>query len=258
MQKRIACITGASSGIGRTSAVALAKTGQWRIVLSGRREQELEKTAQMCRDAAGSTNGDEDLTLIVAGDVSEESNVESLFDAIKKTYGRVDMLFNNAGISLPETPIEDLPIEKFLSVMSINVTASVLCTKYATRLMKSQQPKGGRIINNGSIAAYSPRPDAAAYTISKHAISGLTKSTSLDGRKYDIACCQLDIGNAATEMGGGAANGVTQADGSKKPEPVFDVQQVGDAIVFMAGLPLGANAFNVTLTSSAMPFIARG
>jgi NAD(P)-dependent dehydrogenase (short-subunit alcohol dehydrogenase family) len=218
----------------------------------------------------------------------------------------------NAGISLPETPIEDLPIEKFLSVMSINVTASVLCTKYATRLMKSQEPKGGRIINNGRWAdrgrrsaghprteiqrnvlvslpthqdlvssildgKASSRPtlsacvdlaDAAAYTISKHAISGLTKSTSLDGRKYDIACCQLDIGqytlyltrakrdgwrrlstgNAATDMGGGAANGVTQADGSKKPEPVFDVQQVGDAIVFMAGLPLGANAFNVTLT----------
>jgi NAD(P)-dependent dehydrogenase (short-subunit alcohol dehydrogenase family) len=221
----------------------------------------------------------------------------------------------NAGISLPETPIEDLPIEKFLSVMSINVTASVLCTKYATRLMKSQEPKGGRIINNGrwadrghrsggrshteyvccdgnvivslpirqdlvsqlidrkanftpSLSACNDLADAAAYTISKHAISGLTKSTSLDGRKYDIACCQLDIGqytlyltrakrdgwrrlstgNAATDMGGGAANGVTQADGSKKPEPVFDVQQVGDAIVFMAGLPLGANAFNVTLT----------
>jgi NAD(P)-dependent dehydrogenase (short-subunit alcohol dehydrogenase family) len=198
MQKRVACITGASSGIGRTSAIALAKTGQWRIVLSGRREQELEKTAQMCRDAAGSTNGDEDLTLIVAGDVSEESNVESLFDAIKKTYGKAitghprtgrhrysspchyrchfshrpsghalqrqskkktiispphteqpRSLLQNAGISLPETPIEDLPIEKFLSVMSINVTASVLCTKYATRLMKSQEPKGGRIINNG-------------------------------------------------------------------------------------------------------------
>ncbi|KAJ9105326.1 hypothetical protein QFC21_001694 [Naganishia friedmannii] len=260
--KPIALVTGASSGIGRTSSVALIKAG-WRVVLSGRRKEELEATAEMARkalrgDGKEKEANDDQLVLVAVGDVSKESNVKEMFEQIQKVYGRLDLLFNNAGVSGKAVPLEDLDIQDYLSVMAINVTASVICTQYATRIMKGQTPQGGRIINNGSIAAYSPRPNATSYTISKHAISGLTKSTSLDGRKYNIAACQLDIGNAATAMGGGAANGVPQADGTNKPEATFDVEEVGRAIVYMASLPLGANVFNMTLMATTMPFIARG
>ncbi|KAJ9116647.1 hypothetical protein QFC20_000580 [Naganishia adeliensis] len=260
--KPIALVTGASSGIGRTSAIALIKAG-WRVVLSGRRREELEVTEEMgrevLRDAGkGDEAGDETLVLVAVGDVSVESTVKEMFEQVQKVYGRLDLLFNNAGISGKAIPIEDLEIQDYLAVMNINVTAAVICTQYATRMMKAQEPQGGRIINNGSIAAYAPRPNATSYTISKHAIAGLTKSTSLDGRKYNIAACQLDIGNAATAMGGGAANGVPQADGTIKPEATFDVEEVGRAVVYMASLPLGANVFNMTLMATTMPFIARG
>ncbi|KAJ9120850.1 hypothetical protein QFC22_002784 [Naganishia vaughanmartiniae] len=233
--KPIALVTGASSGIGRTSSVALIKAG-WRVVLSGRRKEELEATAEMGRkalreDGKEDEAKDDQLVLVAVGDVSQESNVKEMFEQIQKVYGRLDLLFNNAGISGKAIPVEDLDIQDYLSVMAINVTAAVICTQYATRIMKEQTPQGGRIINNGS----------------KHAISGLTKSTSLDGRKYNIAASQLDIGNAATAMGGGAANGVPQADGTNKPEATFDVEEVGRAIVYMASLPLGANVFNMTL-----------
>ena len=242
---KIALVTGAGSGIGRASALALSKAG-WSVVLAGRRPEELATTAAA---AAGET-------LAVPTDVAEASSVEALFEAIQARFGRLDLVFNNAGTGAPPVPLEDLDIAAWRRVVDVNLTGAFLCTQGAFRIMKAQG--GGRIINNGSISAHAPRPRSAAYTATKHAITGLTKSTALDGRAYNIACGQIDIGNAATEMTARMSKGVPQADGSLAVEPVMDVQAVADAVVFMAGLPLEANVQFMTVMATQMPFIGRG
>jgi NAD(P)-dependent dehydrogenase (short-subunit alcohol dehydrogenase family) len=247
---RVAVITGAGSGIGRAAALALGREG-YAVVLAGRRREPLEATA-----AEGTAAGAR--TLVVLTDVGDPSSVRALFDRTRETFGRLDLLFNNAGRSAPPVPLEDVPYEEWRSVLDTNLTGAFLCTQEAIRLMKSQQPRGGRIINNGSISAHVPRPNSAPYTATKHAITGLTKSTSLDGRKYDIACGQIDIGNAGTEMTAGMAQGAPQADGSIEVEPTMDVQHVARAIVYMASLPLEANAQFLTVMATKMPFIGRG
>ncbi|KAM0756255.1 short-chain dehydrogenase/reductase SDR [Meredithblackwellia eburnea MCA 4105] len=244
---KVAIITGASSGIGRTSAIALSKAG-WAVVLSGRRQAELEETAAACVGGAGA--------LPVVGDITKEEDVVTLFAEASKKFGKIDMLFNNAGMSAPGVGLEELELSTWRQVVDINLTAIFLCTREAIRHMK--KTGGGRIINNGSVSAYAPRPNSAPYTSTKHAVLGLTKSTALDGRKYDIACTQIDIGNAATAMGGRMAAGVMQANGQIAEEPVMDVQNVGDAIVYVAGLPKGVNVLNLTIMATNMPFVGRG
>jgi len=246
-EQKIALVTGAGSGIGRAAALALAKAG-WSVVLAGRRPQELAATA------AGASGE----TLAVPTDVSDEASVRALFAAIQARFGRLDLVFNNAGTGAPPVPLEDLDVAAWRRVVDVNLTGAFLCTQGAFRIMKAQQPMGGRIINNGSISAHVPRPRSAAYTATKHAITGLTRSTSLDGRAYDIACGQIDIGNAATDMTSRMAKGVPQADGSLAPEPLMDVQAVADAVVFMAGLSLDANVQFMTVMATKMPFIGRG
>ena len=246
MTDKIALVTGAGSGIGRAAALALLDTG-WSVVLAGRRAEELEITASHAPDRA----------LVAPTDITDEAQVDALFAATAQKFGRLDLLFNNAGASAGGR-LEDLSLEAWKRVVDVNLTGAFLCTRAAFRMMKAQDPRGGRIINNGSISAHAPRPYSVAYSATKHAITGLTRSSSLDGRPYDIACGQIDIGNAATEMTSAMAKGVPQADGSFAPEPLMDVKAVADAVVMMAGLPLDANVQSMTIMPTKMPFVGRG
>ena len=243
---KVALVTGAGSGIGRASAIALAEAG-YSLVLVGRRADKLEETA-------AALPGE---TLILTADIANETAVDAAFEATRARFGRLDVLFNNAGVSAGGR-LEDLSLDAWKRVVDANLTGAFLCTRAAFRLMKAQDPRGGRIINNGSISAHAPRPFSVAYTATKHAITGLTRSASLEGRAYDIACGQIDIGNAATEMTLAMAKGVPQADGSFAPEPLMDVKAVADAVAFMAGLPLDANVQFMTVMATKMPFIGRG
>jgi NAD(P)-dependent dehydrogenase (short-subunit alcohol dehydrogenase family) len=247
---KVALVTGAGSGIGRASALALLNAG-FHVVLAGRRADALEAT----RQAAGANAG---RALAVPSDVTRPDQVKALFEATKKAFGRLDVLFNNAGTGAPPLPLEELTVEQWQRVVDINLTAVFLCTQQAFVLMKSQSPRGGRIINNGSISAHAPRPFSSPYTATKHAITGLTKATSLDGRPFDIACGQIDIGNAATDMTERMAKGVPQADGTLAVEPTMNVQHVADTVVHMASLPLDANIQFVTVMATRMPFVGRG
>jgi|ERR1043166_9688115 NAD(P)-dependent dehydrogenase (short-subunit alcohol dehydrogenase family) len=247
---KVAIITGAGSGIGKQASLALAGDG-YAVVLAGRRRQPLEATAAEARKLGAKA-------LAVPTDVTKPAAVKALFARTKKAFGRLDVLFNNAGISGIGALLEDLTPEQWKQVVDINLTGAFLCTQQAFHMMKNQKPRGGRIINNGSISAHAPRPNSAPYTATKHAITGLTKSTSLDGRKYDIACSQIDIGNTATAMTKGMKTGMPQADGSTRPEPTFDVDHVGRALVFMAGLPLDSNVQFLTIMATKMPFVGRG
>jgi NAD(P)-dependent dehydrogenase (short-subunit alcohol dehydrogenase family) len=246
----VGLVTGGGTGIGRAVALALAGDG-YSVVVSGRRREPLEATAHEGRRLGAQL-------LAVPADVGDPNSVKALFDATREAFGRLDLLFNNAGQGTPPVPMEDLTYEQWRSVVDANLTGAFLCTQEAIRLMKSQEPRGGRIINNGSISAHAPRPNSAPYTATKHAITGLTKSTSLDGRKYDIACGQIDIGNAATEMTQRMATGVLQADGSVRAEPTIDVEDVARAILYMASLPLEANVQFLTVMATKMPFVGRG
>ena len=247
---KVAIVTGAGTGVGRAVALALLQEG-YAVVLAGRRREPLEATAR-ASTAPGSR------TLAVPTDVTDRVSVKTLFARASEAFGRLDLLFNNAGIGAPPVPLEDLAYEQWKAVVETNLTGAFLCTQEAIRLMKSQVPRGGRIINNGSISAHTPRPNSTPYTATKHAITGLTKSTALDGRNYDIACGQIDIGNAATEMTARMAAGVPQADGSMRPEPTMDPVHVARAVVYMAGLPLDANVQFLTVMATKMPFIGRG
>ena len=247
---KVAIVTGAGSGIGKATALALLKEG-YSVVLAGRRADALE---QAVKDAGAAASR----ALAVPTDVSDPASVRALFAKTREKFGRLDLVFNNAGQNAPGIPLEELTFEQWKSVVDANLTGAFLCTQEAFKIMKSQSPRGGRIINNGSISAHAPRPNSAPYTATKHAITGLTKSTSLDGRKYDIACGQIDIGNALTEMAERMAKGVPQADGSIKVEPLMDVAQVAKTVVYMASLPLEANVQFVTVMATKMPFIGRG
>ncbi len=246
----VAIVTGAGTGIGRAVALALLEEG-FAVVLAGRREALLEQTVADAGPHRARARA-------VPTDVADPASVRALFDAARDTFGRVDVLFNNAGIATRGVPLEELTVEQWKSVVDINLTGAFLCTQQAFRLMKDQQPQGGRIINNGSISAYTPRPHSAPYTATKHAITGLTKSTSLDGRRFNIACGQIDIGNAATDMTASFADGVLQANGQTAAEPRLDVGHVAKAVVYMASLPLDANVQFITVMATKMPFIGRG
>jgi NAD(P)-dependent dehydrogenase (short-subunit alcohol dehydrogenase family) len=247
---KIALVTGAGSGIGRAVSLSLQSAG-YSVVLAGRRAAELEKTAARAQSSQGKM-------LPVPTDVSNPESVQSLFARIKETFGRLDLLFNNAGTNAPGIPMEDLSYEQWNTVVGVNLTGAFLCAQEAIRLMKAQNPSGGRIINNGSLSAHVPRPNSAPYTTTKHAILGLTKCISLDGRKYGIACGQIDIGNAATEMTERMTAGIMQANGTKMVEPRMDVRHVADAVVYMASLPLDANVQFLTVMATSVPFIGRG
>ena len=245
---KVAVVTGAGTGVGKAAAEALLRAG-WSVVLSGRRPEPLAEVAA----SAGTGR-----TLAVPTDVREPDSIANLFARTKDTFGRLDLLFNNAGIGAPAVPIEELTLEQWRAVVETNLTGLFLCTQHAFRLMRDQTPRGGRIVNNGSISAHAPRPFSIAYTSTKHAVTGLTKSTALDGRAYDIACGQIDIGNADTAMGGRMKAGVPQADGSVKPEAVMDPEIVGQAVLNMASLPLDANVLFMTVMATKMPFVGRG
>ena len=247
---KVALVTGAGSGIGRAAALALQEAG-YSVVLAGRRKAELEITAGKGANAGGRM-------LVVPTDVTVPESVTVLFEQTEQTFGRLDILFNNAGMGAPAVPLEDLTFAQWSAVVNVNLTGVFLCAQAAIKLMKAQKPRGGRIINNGSISAHAPRPNSAPYTATKHAITGLTKSLSLDGRKNGIACSQIDIGNAATEMTERMTAGVPQANGSTLVEPRIDVQHVADAIVYMANLPLEANVQFITVMATNMPFVGRG
>ncbi|HVQ15761.1 MAG TPA: SDR family oxidoreductase [Vicinamibacterales bacterium] len=249
-RSKVAIVTGAGSGIGRAVAIGLLEDG-YSVVLAGRRSAPLEQTVQ----EAGVQGAH---ALVVATDVGDPAAVRTLFATTRDTFGRLDLLFNNAGIATRAVPLEELTVEQWKSVVDVNLTGAFLCTQQAFLLMKDQQPQGGRIINNGSISAYSPRPHSAPYTATKHAIAGLTKSSSLDGRRYNIACGQIDIGNAATDMTAAFATGVLQANGQTAAEPRLDVAHVVRAVLYMAGLPLDANVQFMTVMATKMPFIGRG
>ena len=248
--QKVAIVTGAGSGIGKAAAVALLHDG-YRVAFAGRRSEPLAEaiaqTGALASDA-----------LAVPTDVADPASVAALFEKVKATFGRLDVLFNNAGVGAPPVNLEELTFAQWKNVVDINLTGSFLCTQEAIKLMKSQDPRGGRIINNGSISAHAPRPNSAPYTATKHAITGLTKSTSLDGRKYDIACSQIDIGNALTEMAARMAKGVMQANGTVAPEPLMDVAHVASSVLFMASLPLDANVQFMTVMATKMPFVGRG
>jgi NAD(P)-dependent dehydrogenase (short-subunit alcohol dehydrogenase family) len=247
---RIALVTGAGSGIGKASALGLQAAG-YSVVLAGRRLAELEKTAALAHADGGRM-------LPVSTDVSKPDSVNALFARIKHEFGRLDVLFNNAGVNAPGIPIEDLAYDKWKEIVEINLTGAFLCAQAAYRLMKEQDPRGGRIINNGSISADRPRPNHVPYTATKHAISGITKCFALDGRKYDVACSQIDIGNAATEMTQRMTNGVMQANGTLMVEPRMDLRHVADAVVYIANLPLDTNVLFMTLMATKMPLVGRG
>jgi NAD(P)-dependent dehydrogenase (short-subunit alcohol dehydrogenase family) len=248
--KKIAVVTGAGTGIGRTASLALMNAG-YTVVLTGRRLDMLEETAKL---------GPSGKSLCVTADMTNPGSIAALFAKVMETYGRLDVLFNNAGMGAPPVNFEDLSLEQWQAVVNTNLTGPFLCTQHAFRIMKDQSPRGGRIINNGSISAHAPRPFSAAYTSTKHAITGLTKASNLDGRAYDIAVGQVDIGNAATPMTDRMVNGpgVMQPDGSMKHEPRMDAKAVGDAVAYMAGLPLDANVLFMTVMASKMPFVGRG
>ena len=247
---KVALITGAGSGIGRAIAIQLYKDG-YSLVLAGRRRDALEETMKMAGAEA-------ERALVVPTNVAKDEEVGALFNACTERFGRLDLLFNNAGIFTPAASLEDVSLEHWQSAIDINLTGAFLCTQHAFRLMKSQQPRGGRIINNGSISSHAPRPRSATYTATKHAMTGLTKITSLDGRQYDIACGQIDIGNASTDMTQKMQKGILQANGSVAVEPTMDVQHVARAVSYMASLPLDANVQFMTVMATAMPFIGRG
>jgi NAD(P)-dependent dehydrogenase (short-subunit alcohol dehydrogenase family) len=247
---RVALVTGAGTGVGRAAALALLTDG-YRVVLAGRRAEPLQQViAESGAEAARA--------LAVPTDVTDPDAVAALFDRTVQAFGRLDLLFNNAGVGAPPVELEDLTLAQWQAAVNTNLTGPFLCTQHAFRIMKRQTPRGGRIINNGSISAHAPRPNSAPYTATKHAITGLTRSTSLDGRKYDIACGQLDIGNAATPMTSRMTDGVPQADGSVRPEPRMDVEHVGSAIRYMASLPLDANVQFMTIMATKMPYVGRG
>ena len=246
--EKVALVTGAGSGIGRAVALALA-SAHYSVVLAGRRTPELEQTAALAKDGR---------TLAVSTDISKPESVATLFARTRETFGRLDVLFNNAGMNAPAIPMEELSYEQWSSVLGVNLTGAFLCAQEAIRMMKAQQPQGGRIINNGSISAHVPRPYSAPYTATKHAITGLTRSISLDNRRHHIACGQIDIGNAGTDMTNAMATGVLQPNGEKMAEPRMDVKHVADAVLYMAGLPLDANVQFITVMATNMPFIGRG
>jgi NAD(P)-dependent dehydrogenase (short-subunit alcohol dehydrogenase family) len=243
---KVAIVTGAGTGIGQAAALALLGDG-WRVVLAGRRREPLELTARKS-----------DRALVVPADVTDPDSVRALFAGAKQAFGRLDLLFNNAGTGAPAVPLEDLTYEQWRHVVDVNLTGMFLCTQQAFRAMKDQDPRGGRIINNGSISAHAPRPDSAPYTATKHAVTGLTKSTSLDGRKYDIACSQIDIGNARTDLAARMARGVPQASGALAVEPLMDVEHVGRMVAHVASLPLDVNVLFITIMATKMPFVGRG
>lgn len=247
---KVALVTGAGSGIGKAVALAFLREG-YRVTLAGRRKELLEQTATEAGSAAGQA-------LVVPTDVRDPASVRALFARTREAFGRLDVLFNNAGISAGGVLLEDLSYEQWQAVVETNLTGAFLCTQEAFKIMKSQDPRGGRIINNGSISAHAPRPNSAPYTATKHAITGLTKSTALDGRKYDIACGQIDIGNALTEITAAMTRGVPQANGALAVEPVMDVQHVAQAVLHMASLPLDANVLFMTIMATKMPFVGRG
>ena len=248
--EKIALVTGAGSGIGRAVSLALCDAG-YSTVLAGRRKEPLAETAKLAEESGAAT-------LVVPTDVSDDSSVARLFDEIRESFGRLDVLFNNAGVNAPGIPIDELSVEQWKNVVDINLTGAFLCARAAVMLMKSQNPKGGRIINNGSISAHAPRPNSTPYTATKHAITGLTKCLSLDGRKHDIACSQIDIGNALTEMARRMTKGVPQANGSVEVEQTMDVAHVASAVAYMASLPLDANVQFMTIMATKMPFVGRG
>jgi len=245
-----ALVTGAGTGVGRAAALALARDG-WDVTLTGRRPEPIEKVAGEVR-ALGRE------ALAVCADVGDPASVDALFEAHQARFSRLDLLFNNAGTGAPAVPVEDLPFEKWKAVVDANLTGTFLCAQWAFRIMKAQRPRGGRIINNGSISAYAPRPNSIAYTATKHAVSGITRTLSMDGRKYDIAVGQLDIGNAETDLARRMADGVLQADGATKAEPLMDVTHAGNAVAHMASLPLDANVLFMTVMATKMPFVGRG
>jgi NAD(P)-dependent dehydrogenase (short-subunit alcohol dehydrogenase family) len=248
MTSGVAIVTGGGSGIGAAVALALAADG-WQVVIAGRRPEPLRELAEAHPAARLEP---------VPTDVTDEASVRGLFEATVSRYGRVDLLFNNAGMGAPARDPDEIPLAEWQAVVDVNLTGVFLCTREAFAVMRRQRPRGGRIINNGSISAHAPRPGSLAYTATKHAITGLTKATALDGRRYDIACGQIDIGNAATELTTAMSEGVLQADGSRRPEPRMRVDDVGRAVVLMAGLPLDTNVASLTVTATAMPFVGRG
>lgn len=248
--QKISIVTGAGTGVGKSASLALADEG-WTIVLAGRRKDPIEAVANEIKCRGGNA-------LAIVTDTSDTKSVKGLFEETKRAFGRLDLLFNNAGTNAPGVSLEDLSFEQWTNVVNVNLTGVFLCTQEAFRLMKAQTPMGGRIINNGSISAHVPRPGSAPYTATKHAVTGLTRSTSLDGRKYNIACGQIDIGNALTEMAARMTKGVPQADGSIQVEPVMDVSNVGKTVAHMASLPMEANVQFVTVMATNMPFIGRG
>ena len=248
--QKISIVTGAGTGVGKSASLALADEG-WTIVLAGRRKDPIEAVANEIKSRGGNA-------LAIVTDTSDTKSVKGLFEETKRAFGRLDLLFNNAGTNAPGVSLEDLSFEQWTNVVNVNLTGVFLCTQEAFRLMKTQTPMGGRIINNGSISAHVPRPGSAPYTATKHAVTGLTRSTSLDGRKYNIACGQIDIGNALTEMAARMTKGVPQADGSIQIEPVMDVANVGKTVAHMASLPMEANVQFVTVMATNMPFIGRG
>ncbi|MEY4762255.1 MAG: hypothetical protein RLZZ200_2111 [Pseudomonadota bacterium] len=247
MQKKVALVTGASSGIGKAVSIALAHAG-YAVVLAGRRRDALHVAAHEAGPSA----------LAIEADVTQPDSVAALFRRTVEVFGRLDLLFNNAGAAAPSTPIEDLPLETWQRLVDTNLTGPFLCTQEAIRIMKAQSPQGGRIINNGSIAAETPRPNMVAYTATKHGILGLTKTTALEGRRHNIACGQVDIGNVKTDIAIPMAQGTLQADYSLKPEPTFDVKHVADAVLYMANLPLDVNVLRMTVMATTMPFVGRG
>ena len=247
---KIAVITGAGSGIGKATALAFLKDG-WSVTLVGRRADALE--AALAEAGADAARG-----LAVSADVGNPESVAALFAKVQQKFGRVDVLFNNAGQNAPGVPFEDLPYDKWKAVVDTNLSGSFLCAQAAFRMMKNQTPQGGRIINNGSISAHAPRPDSAPYTASKHGVSGLTRTISLDGRKYNIACCQVDVGNAMTELAARMSKGVKQADGAIKVEPMINVTDVAKSVLFMANQPLDVNIYHLMVMATNMPYAGRG
>ena len=248
--EKTALVTGAGSGIGRAVALALLQNG-WRVALAGRRAQALEETRRLAGDGAGGA-------LPVATDVTDEAAVKALFEAIRQGFGRLDLLFNNAGMGGPPVPFDQISFAQWRQVAAVNLDGAFLCAREAFALMKAQDPQGGRIINNGSISAHAPRPNSAPYTATKHAITGLTKALALDGRAFDIACGQIDIGNAASDMASVMLRGVPQPNGTIAPEPVMDLKPVADAVLYMAGLPADAHVLFMTVMATKMPFVGRG